>query len=146
MEKNNNTLPNNHNNKNKNFDKISNINDFKEIIKKVKLIKQPEQKTAEINYSQFFPSIKHDNKTHLLLTRTFYMKEFEIIEQYINNEQFLNNKCKLNNEEYTKLIYYFNKLLILHNLYINNKDYEKSLQILNKIVNILKNYIINKIG
>ena len=146
MEEKKNTLPNIYDSIVTKIDKISNINDFQEIIKKIKLIDKPEQKTVLFNYSEYFPTIKNDNKTHLLLIRTFYLKEFEKIELFINNEEFSNKNYKLNNEEYQKLIYSFNILLNLQKIYINNEDYAKSLHLQNKIINILKNYIVYKMG
>ena len=139
-------LPNNYNNIVKKIDENSNINDFQEIIKKIKLIDKTEHKTALYNYAEFFPSIKNDSKTHLLLIRTFYLKEFVKIERFINNKEFLNKNYKLINEEYKRLINSFNILLNLQKIYINNEDYAKSLQLQNKIINILKNDIVYKIG
>ena len=86
-----------------------------------------------------------DKKFFLLLKRTYYMKELEKTEKFINSERFSETKLNLTNEEFQRLVEEFNNLLNLQNLYISFEDLLKSLQLQNKIINILKIYITNKI-
>ena len=86
-----------------------------------------------------------DKKFFLLLKRTYYMKELEKAEKFINSERFSETKLNLTNEEFQSLVEEFNNLLNLQNLYISFEDLLKSLQLQNKIINILKIYITNKI-
>ena len=86
-----------------------------------------------------------DKKFFLLLKRTYYMKELEKAEKFINSERFSETKLNLTNEEFQRLVEEFNNLLNLQNLYISFEDLLKSLQLQNKIINILKIYITNKI-
>lgn len=86
-----------------------------------------------------------DKKFFLLLKRTYYMKELEKTEKFINSERFSETKLNLTNEEFQSLVEEFNNLLNLQNLYISFEDLFKSLQLQNKIINILKIYITNKI-
>ena len=87
----------------------------------------------------------NDKKFFLLLKRTYYMKELEKTEKFINSERFSETKLNLTNEEFQSLVEEFNNLLNLQNLYISFEDLFKSLQLQNKIINILKIYITNKI-
>ena len=86
-----------------------------------------------------------DKKFFLLLKRTYYMKELEKAEKFINSERFSETKLNLTNEEFQSLVEEFNNLLNLQNLYISFEDLLKSLQLQNKIINILKIYLTNKI-
>ena len=86
-----------------------------------------------------------DKKFFLLLKRTYYMKELEKTEKFINSERFSETELNLTNEEFQRLVEEFNNLLNLQNLYISFEDLFKSLQLQNKIINILKIYITNKI-
>ena len=86
-----------------------------------------------------------DKKFFLLLKRTYYMKELEKAEKFINSERFSETKLNLTNEEFQSLVEEFNNLLNLQNLYISFEDLFKSLQLQNKIINILKIYLTNKI-
>ena len=86
-----------------------------------------------------------DKKFFLLLKRTYYMKELEKTEKFINSERFSETKLNLTNEEFQRLVEEFNNLLNLQNLYISFEDLLKSLQLQNKIINILKIYLTNKI-
>ena len=86
-----------------------------------------------------------DKKFFLLLKRTYYMKELEKAEKFINSERFSETKLNLTNEEFQSLVEEFNNLLNLQNLYISFEDLFKSLQLQNKIIKILKIYITNKI-
>ena len=86
-----------------------------------------------------------DKKFFLLLKRTYYMKELEKTEKFINSERFSETKLNLTNEEFQRLVEEFNNLLNLQNLYISFEDLFKSLQLQNKIINILKIYLTNKI-
>ena len=86
-----------------------------------------------------------DKKFFLLLKRTYYMKELEKTEKFINSERFSETELNLTNEEFQRLVEEFNNLLNLQNLYISFEDLLKSLQLQNKIINILKIYITNKI-
>ena len=87
-----------------------------------------------------------DKKTFLLFKRTYYMRELEKTENFINSEKFMDKRLNLTYEEFIRLLAEFNNLLKLQNLYINFEDLFRSLQLQNKIINILKVYIINKIG
>ena len=87
-----------------------------------------------------------DKKTFLLFKRTFYMRELEKTENFINSEKFMDKRLNLTYDEFSRLLAEFNNLLKLQNLYINFEDLFRSLQLQNKIINILKVYIINKIG
>ena len=100
----------------------------------------------EENNKRIFNSNKIDKKAHLLMTRTYYLKEFDKIENIINNEYFSNQNYNLSNENYIQLLSYLNALLNLEDIYINKNDYLRSLQIQAKIINIIKTYLINKIG
>ena len=86
-----------------------------------------------------------DKKTFLLFKRTFYMRELEKTENFINSEKFMDKRLNLTYDEFSRLLAEFNNLLKLQNLYINFEDLFRSLQLQNKIINILKVYIINKI-
>jgi len=87
-----------------------------------------------------------DKKTFLLFKRTYYMRELEKTENFINSEKFMDKGLNLTYDEFSRLLAEFNNLLKLQNLYINFEDLFRSLQLQNKIINILKVYIINKIG
>ena len=87
-----------------------------------------------------------DKKTFLLFKRTYYMRELEKTENFINSEKFMDKRLNLSYDEFSRLLAEFNNLLKLQNLYINFEDLFRSLQLQNKIINILKVYIINKIG
>jgi hypothetical protein len=87
-----------------------------------------------------------DKKTFLLFKRTFYMRELEKTENFINSEKFMDKRLNLTYDEFSRLLAEFNNLLKLQKLYINFEDLFRSLQLQNKIINILKVYIINKMG
>lgn len=87
-----------------------------------------------------------DKKTFLLFKRTYYMRELEKTENFINSEKFMDKRLNLTYDEFSRLLAEFNNLLKLQKLYINFEDLFRSLQLQNKIINILKVYIINKIG
>ena len=87
-----------------------------------------------------------DKKTFLLFIRTYYMRELEKTENFINSEKFMDKRLNLTYDEFSRLLAEFNNLLKLQKLYINFEDLFRSLQLQNKIINILKVYIINKIG
>jgi hypothetical protein len=87
-----------------------------------------------------------DKKTFLLFKRTYYMRELEKTENFINSEKFMDKGLNLTYDEFSRLLAEFNNLLKLQKLYINFEDLFRSLQLQNKIINILKVYIINKIG
>ena len=87
-----------------------------------------------------------DKKTLLLFKRTYYMRELEKTENFINSEKFMDKRLNLTYDEFSRLLAEFNNLLKLQKLYINFEDLFRSLQLQNKIINILKVYIINKIG
>ena len=87
-----------------------------------------------------------DKKTFLLFKRTYYIRELEKTENFINSEKFMDKRLNLTYDEFSRLLAEFNNLLKLQNLYINFEDLFRSLQLQNKIINILKVYIINKIG
>ena len=100
----------------------------------------------EENNKRIFNLNKIDQKSYLLLTRTYYLQEFEKIEKIINSEELLNKNINLTNEKYIQLLSYLNLLLYLEGIYINKYDIYRSLQIQSKIINIIKTYLISKIG
>ena len=83
-----------------------------------------------------------DKKTFLLFKRTFYMRELEKTENFINSEKFMDKRLNLTYDEFSRLLAEFNNLLKLQKLYINFEDLFRSLQLQNKII---KNDIITKI-
>ena len=97
------------------------------------------------NNKRIFNSNKIDQKEYLLMTRTYYLKEFEKIENIINNENLINQNYNLTNQNYIQLLSYLNALLNLEDIYINKNDCLRSLQIQSKIINIIKRYLIYKI-
>ena len=100
----------------------------------------------EENNKLIFNSNSIDQKSYLLMTRTYYLKEFEKIENIINNEDLLNKNNNLTKEIIIQLLSYLNVLLYFEDMYINKYDINRSLQIQSKIINIIKVYLINKIG
>ena len=100
----------------------------------------------EENNKRIFNNNKIDQKAYLLMTRTYYLKEFEKIENFINNENLINQNYNLTNQNYIQLLSYLNALLNLEDIYINKNDLLRSLQLQTKIINIIKSYLINKIG
>ena len=77
-----------------------------------------------------------DKKTFLLFKRTYYMRELEKTENFINSEKFMDKGLNLTYDEFSRLLAEFNNLLKLQNLYINFEDLFRSLQLQNKIINI----------
>ena len=103
-------------------------------------------KYIEENNKRILVSIKNDKKTFLLLKRTYYLDEFNKIENVINNEEFLLNKNdNLTNEKYLKLLSFLNLLLTFENFYINKNDAFRSLQLQSKIIKIIKKHFKDKI-
>ena len=102
-------------------------------------------KYIEENNKQILVSIKEDKKSFLLITRTYYLNEFNKIEKYLNNEDLLKKNIKLTKETYLQLLSFLNLLFKFEDIYINKNDVFKSLQLQNKIVNIIKQYYINNI-
>ena len=100
----------------------------------------------EENNKRIFNSNKKDQKANLLMTRTYYLNEFEKIENIVNNENLVKQNYDLTKDDYIQLLSYLNALLNLEDLYINKKDCLRSLQLQTKIINIIKKYLINKIG
>ena len=100
-------------------------------------------KSIEENNKRILISIKNDKKSFLLLTRTYYLNEFNKITKFIDNEERLNNN--LTNEKYRQLLSFLNILIKFEDYYINKEDIFKSLQLQSKIINIIKKYFINKI-
>ena len=100
-------------------------------------------KSIEENNKRILISIKNDKKSFLLLTRTYYLNEFNKITKFIDNEERLNNN--LTNEKYIQLLSFLNILIKFEDYYINKEDIFKSLQLQSKIINIIKKYFINKI-
>ena len=129
--------------KNKNINtlinKLANSNDIQSY--KDKLFKLIEE-----NNKRMMISVKNDKKYHLLLTRTYYLNEFDKIEKIINTEELLDQKCNLSHKKYLQLLSYLNVLFCLEDFYIYKSDCFRSLQLKSKIINIIKNFIINKIG
>ena len=99
----------------------------------------------EENNKRIFNTNKIDQKAYLLMTRTYYLKEFEKIENIVNNENLINQNYNLTNQNYIKLLSYLNVLMSLEDIYLNKYDCLRSLQIQSKIINIIKRYLINKI-
>ena len=102
--------------------------------------------SIEENNKRIFNSNKIDQKSYLLMTRTYYLQEFEKIEKTINSEGLLNNNINLTKEKYIQLLSYFNLLLYFEEFYINKYDIYRSLQIQSKIINIIKTFLISEIG
>ena len=121
------------------IDKLANNYDIQSY--KNKLINSIEE-----NNKRIFNSNKIDQKSYLLMTRTYYLQEFEKIEKTINSEGLLNNNINLTKEKYIQLLSFFNLLLYFEEFYINKYDIYRSLQIQSKIINIIKTYLISKIG
>ena len=121
------------------IDKLANNYDIQSY--KNKLINSIEE-----NNKRIFNSNKIDQKSYLLMTRTYYLQEFEKIEKTINSEGLLNNNINLTKEKYIQLFSYFNLLLYFEDFYINKYDIYRSLQIQSKIINIIKTFLISKIG
>ena len=100
--------------------------------------------SIEKNNKKIFAVNKSDKKEYLLLTRTYYINEFNKIEKYINNEEISNMNYYLTKEKYFRLLSYLITLSQFEDLYINKNDLLRSLQIQIKIINIIKINIINK--
>ena len=86
-----------------------------------------------------------DRKTFFLLMRTYYLKELEKTERFLNSQKFLDGNIILTEDEYNYLVAEYNHLLMMENLYLNLEDLFRSLQLQKKITNILKMYLIYKI-
>ena len=99
-------------------------------------------KYIEENNKRIFVSNENDKKTFLLLRRTYYINEFNKLENMINNEELLNN---LTNEKYEQLLSFLNVLLYFEDFYIYKKDVFRSLQLQSKIIKILKQHFLDKI-
>ena len=97
-------------------------------------------KYIEDNNKRIMISVKNDKKTHLLLTRTYYLNEFVKIENIVNNEELLNQKYNLSEQKYLQLLSYLNMLFSFEDLYIYKTDIFRSLQLRSKIINIIKKY------
>ena len=118
------------------FTKITNSNDIQSYKNKV-------MKNIEENNNRMLISLNKDKKTKLLLTRTYYLNEFEKIEKIINNELLNQN---ITYDKYLLLLSCLNVLFNFEDLYINKLDVFKSLKLESKIISIIKKYIINKLG
>ncbi len=118
------------------FTKITNSNDIQSYKNKV-------MKNIEENNNRILISLNKDKKTKLLLTRTYYLNEFEKIEKIINNELLNQN---ITYDKYLLLLSCLNVLFNFEDLYINKLDVFKSLKLESKIISIIKKYIINKLG
>ena len=112
----------------------------------IKLYKNKLINFIEENNKVIFNLNQIDRKSYLLMTRTYYLKEFETIETYINNELLLNQNINLTKEKFIQLLSYLNVFLYFEDIYINKYDIKISLQIQSQIINIIKTYLINKIG
>ena len=104
------------------------------------------KKYMEDNYKFIFGTIKNDRKTYILLTRTFYLNEFDKIEKNINSDELIKTNNNLSNEKYIELLSYLYLLISFEDLYVYKKDILRSLLLQSKIINIIKNYFINKIS
>ena len=100
----------------------------------------------EENNKLIFNSNKLDRKSFLLMTRTYYLEEFEKIGKFIDNKDLVNQNIDITKEKYIKLLSYLNVLFYFESIYINKYDFYRSLQIQSKLINIIKTYLINKIG
>ena len=118
------------------FTKITNSNDIQSYKNKV-------MKNIEENNNRIFILLNKDKKTKLLLTRTYYLNEFEKIEKIINNELLNQN---ITYDKYLLLLSCLNVLFNFEDLYINKLDVFTSLKLESKIISIIKKYIINKLG
>ena len=118
------------------INKLENSNDIESYKNRI-------MKYIEENNKRIFISFKNDKKSSLLLTRTYYLNEFNKIEQFINNEEILNNN--LTNDKFLQLLSYLNILLKFEDYYINKLDFFRSLQLQSKIINIIKKHFVNKI-
>ena len=118
------------------FTKITNSNDIQSYKNKV-------MKNIEENNNRILISLNKDKKTKLLLTRTYYLNEFEKIEKIINNELLNQN---ITYDKYLLLLSCLNVLFNFEDLYINKLDVFTSLKLESKIISIIKKYIINKLG
>ena len=118
------------------INKLANSNDIESYKNRI-------MKYIEENNKRIFISFKNDKKSSLLLTRTYYLNEFNKIEQFINNEEILNNN--LTNDKFLQLLSYLNILLKFEDYYINKLDFFRSLQLQSKIINIIKKHFVNKI-
>ena len=119
--------------------KLANSNDIQSYKNKI-------MKSIEENNKRIFSSNKKDKKSYLLLTRTYYLKEFEKIDKIIQNEELINENNVLTDELYLQLLSYLNLLLSFEDLYINDDDNYRSLQLQSKIINIIKKFVLKKIG
>ena len=104
------------------------------------------KKYMEDNYKFIFGTIKNDRKTYILLTRTFYLNEFDKIEKNINSDELIKTNNNLSNEKYIELLSYLYLLISFEDLCVYKKDILRSLLLQSKIINIIKNYFINKIS
>jgi hypothetical protein len=119
--------------------KLANSNDIQSYKNKI-------MKSIEENNKRIFGTNKKDKKSYLLLTRTYYLKEFEKIDKIIQNEELINENNVLTDELYLQLLSYLNLLLSFEDLYINDDDNYRSLQLQSKIINIIKKFVLKKIG
>ena len=133
MEEENNNLNDKNKNINNMINKLANFHD-------IQSYKQKIFKFIEDNNKRIMISVKNDKKTHLLLTRTYYLNEFDKIENIINNEELLNQKYNLREQKYLQLLSYLNMLFSFEDLYIYKVDIFRSLQLRSKIINIIKKY------
>ena len=129
-----------------NFDK-TNLN-FSYLINKLansydfEFSKVEELKNIEENNNRAFVLNQNDKKMDLLLKRTYYLNEFDKINNLIDNaKKLLERKNDLSKEKYAHLIFLLNILYKLENLTIITKDVYKSLQLQKKIIEIMKNFL-----
>ena len=97
------------------------------------------------NNKRILVSIKNDKKSFLLLKRTYYLNEFNKIENMINNEELLNKNVNLTNEKYVQLLSFLNILMNFEDFYINKNDAYRSIQLQSKIIKIITRYLLDKI-
>ena len=114
--------------------------------KDIQSYKNKIMKSIEESNKRIFGPNKKDKKSYLLLTRTYYLKEFEKIDKIIQNEELINENNVLTDELYLQLLSYLNLLLSFEDLYINDDDNYRSLQLQSKIINIIKKFVLKKIG
>lgn len=130
------------------LDAINNINlfpnnDKQKFIIRLQIMKLIEDYKAKQVNMKMFPNIKNDNKTYLLLTKTYYLNVFNSIEKYLESKKSNGNLTK---NEYLLLISYFYKLSSIKEIFIFNEDYIRSLQLQKKIIEMMKKYIINQLN
>ena len=122
----------------------NNLNFF---ITKMQLFKIMEQNNSFQINKRLFPKIDSDNKTHLLLKKTYCMNILSSIENHLENDlRKKKGNSNISRDEYFALFTDLYKLSNLDGLFICQEDFIKCLNIQNKIINILKQYVDNELN